>query len=377
MPHVIHVYKDFWPPVLGGIERCIHWMAAETVKHDGWEVTVLVNSRTRESREREVDGIRIIEVGEWGRALSAPLSPGFPLAMRKLKADIWHFHIPNPTGDVSWLLARPKGAVVATWHSDVVRQKWAMFAYAPLLRAFLRHCRVIMPTSPRLIDSSEFLRERRRRCHAVPLGMPLGGFERTPERLSRARAIRRDFKGMPLVCFVGKLRYYKGLQFLVSALRVLPGVQALIIGEGPEGEKLKRLAAELDVADRTHFLGELPDEDVVHHLLASDVFVLPSHLPSEAFGLSQVEAMACGIPVVSTDLPTGVPYVNQHGETGLIVPPGDDLALAGAIDDLLTDTTRRLRMGEAALRRAHAEFSAEVMGRRLQRVYKKVAQQRH
>jgi rhamnosyl/mannosyltransferase len=109
----------------------------------------------------------------------------------------------------------------------------------------------------------------------------------------------------------------------------------------------------------------------VHHLLASDLFVLPSHLPSEAFGLSQVEAMACGIPVVSTDLPTGVPYVNQHNETGLIVPPGDDLALAAAIDDLLTDTTRRLRMGEAALRRAHAEFSVEVMGRRLLRVYAK------
>jgi rhamnosyl/mannosyltransferase len=371
MPHIVHVYKDFWPPILGGIERCIHWMAAETLRTSGYEVSVLVNSRTRETREREVDGIRIIEVGEWGRALSAPLSPGFPFAMRRLKADIWHFHIPNPTGDVSWLLAHPKGVVVATWHSDVVRQKWAMFAYAPLLKAFLRNCRVIMPTSPRLIESSEFLRERRGRCHPVPLGMPLGGFERTPERLSAARTIRRHYKGMPLVCFVGKLRYYKGLQFLVSALRVLPHVQAVIIGEGPEGEKLQRLASELEVADRLHFLGELPDEDVVHHLLASDLFVLPSHLPSEAFGLSQVEAMACGIPVVSTDLPTGVPYVNQHNETGLIVPPGDDLALAAAIDDLLTDTTRRLRMGEAALRRAHAEFSVEVMGRRLLRVYAK------
>jgi rhamnosyl/mannosyltransferase len=81
--------------------------------------------------------------------------------------------------------------------------------------------------------------------------------------------------------------------------------------------------------------------------------------------------MACGIPVVSTDLPTGVPYVNQHGETGLVVPPGDDLALAAAIDDLLSDTTRRLRMGEAALRRAHAEFSAEVMGKKLMKVYKR------
>jgi rhamnosyl/mannosyltransferase len=317
--------------------------------------------------------VRIVEVGEWGRKFSAPIAPAFPAWLGKLHADVWHFHIPNPTGDVSWLLRRPRGAVVATYHSDVVRQRWAMGLYAPFLRSFLRRCDVIMPTSPRLIDSSPFLRAERARCTAVPLGMPLAPFERTAAAAARAREIKRAHKGFPLVVFVGKLRYYKGLQFLVSAMRSLPAVHAVLIGEGPEGPKLQRLAQDLGVADRVSFPGELSDEDVVAHLHAADLFVLPSHLPSEAFGLSQVEAMAAGVAVVCTDLPTGVPFVNQHGVTGLVVPPANDEALALAIRELLADPSRRMRMAEAALRRARAEFSQEVMVDRVEAVYARAA----
>lgn len=367
---IVHVYKDFWPPVLGGIERSINWMIGGL--KDRHDFTVLVNSRTSSTREREWEGVRIVEVGEWGRFQSAPLSPAFPLWMRRLRADIWHFHVPNPTGDVSWLLSRPKGRAVATYHSDVVRQKWAMALYGPVLRAFLTRCDRVLPTSPHLITSSPILRDLQERCTVVPLGMPQGRYERTAESGLRAREIKRQFKGFPLLVFVGKLRYYKGLQFLVSAMRGLPHVQLAIIGEGPEGPKLERLAAELKVDDRVQFLGELPDDEVVPYLHAADLFVLPSHLTSEAYGLSQIEAMACGVPVVCCDLPTGVPWVNQDGRTGRVVPPADDEALAAAIGELLSDTTRRLRMGEAALRRAREEFSQEAMCRRLEAVYTEV-----
>lgn len=356
--------------MLGGIERSINWMVSGL--RDQFDFTILVNSRTRESREREWEGIRIVEVGEWRRVQSAPLSPGFPLAMRRLKADVWHFHIPNPTGDFSYLLSRPQGRVVATYHSDIVRQAWAMRLYGPFLRAFLRRCDAIMPTSPVLTQQSPVLRDFADKCIPVPLGMPLAPFARTPETAAQVREIKRRHKGFPLLVFLGKLRYYKGIQFAISALRSLPHVQLLLIGEGPEEPKLRALAAELQLSDRVHFLGELPDEEVIPHLQAADLFVLPSHLPSEAFGLSQVEAMACGAPVVCCNLPTGVPYVNQDGVTGRVVPPADDEALAAAIRDLLADSNLRFRMGEAALRRAHSEFSQEAMCRRVGDVYRKV-----
>ncbi len=369
-PRVVHVYKDFWPPVLGGIERSINWMVGGLAGE--YDFTVLVNSRTRHTREREWEGVRIIEVGEWGRAFSAPLSPGFPLWLRRLHADIWHFHLPNPTADVSWLLARPPGRVVATYHSDIVRQRWALRVYGPLLRAFLRRCDAILPTSDRLVANSPFLAPLAAKCRPVPLGMPLDPYRRTVDSARAVREIKRRHKGFPLLLFVGRLRYYKGLQFMVSALRSLPNVRFLVIGEGPEGESLARLAKELGVDDRVEFLGERTDAEVAIHLQAADIFVLPSHLPSEAFGLSQVEAMASGTPVVSTDLPTGVPYVNRHGETGLVVPPGDDEALADAIRLLLDDPNRRFQMGENALRRAHEEFSREAMCARIHAVYKDI-----
>lgn len=369
-PRVVHVYKDFWPPILGGIERSINWMVDGL--RDDFDFTVLVNSRTRGTREREWEGIRIVEVGELGRFQSAPLAPSFPLWLRRLKADIWHFHLPNPTGDFSWLLTRPRGRVVATYHSDVVRQKWAMAAYGPFLRSFLKRCDAIMPTSPRLIDSSVVLGSFREKCRPVPLGMPMKMYERTVESANAARELRRPFKGFPIISFVGKLRYYKGLQFLISAMRAVPHAHLVVIGEGPEGPALERLTKELGLESRIHFVGELPDEKVVHWLHASELFVLPSHLPSEAYGLSQIEAMACGLPVVCCDLPTGVPWVNQDGRTGRVVPPADDGALAEAIVELLGDTNRRMRMGEAALRRAHEEFSQQAMCRRVAEVYREV-----
>ncbi|MCC5877326.1 MAG: glycosyltransferase [Candidatus Sumerlaeia bacterium] len=373
-PRIVHVYKDFWPPILGGVERCINWMVDGL--REEFDFTILVNSRTRETREREWEGIRIVEVGEWGRALSAPLSPAFPRQMRKIQADIWHFHLPNPTGDVSWLLSRPKGKVVATYHSDIVRQAWAMRLYGPFLHAFLKRCDAIMPTSPRQMEHSAVLQRHKQRCHPVPLGIPLKGLERTPELGTKARGIKRKYKGSPLLVFVGRLRYYKGLHFMVSAMRGLPSVRFLIIGEGPEKENLQHLARELEVADRVEFLGELPDEEVVAHLSAADIFVMPSHLPGEQFGLSMVEAMALGVPAICCDLPTGVPFVNQDGVTGRVVPPGDDGALARAVGELLSDSNLRFKMGEAALRRAREEFSQQTMCDRLSAVYQAVLDER-
>ncbi len=369
-PRVVHVYKDYWPPIVGGIERSIHWMAHGASER--YEVTVLCNSRSMATRERHDGPVRVVEVAEFGRVSSAPISPAMVSAMKSIEADLWHFHIPNPTGDLAWLMARPKGAVVATYHSDVVRQVVARAFYGPFLSAFLRRCDLVMPTSPRLVDSSPHLSRVRDRCEAVPLGIPQRGYTRTPEKADAARRIRQKYEGRPLLIFVGKLRYYKGLQYAIAAMQQIKLASFLIIGDGPERPRLEKLARQLDVASRVHFLGELPDAEVVRHLMASDIFLLPSHLNSEAFGISQVEAMACGLPVICCDLPTGVPWVNQHEVTGLVVPRADPEALANAVRQLLADSAKRFRMGEAALRRANSELSLQRMVERVMDVYRRV-----
>ncbi|HSE03289.1 MAG TPA: glycosyltransferase, partial [Methylomirabilota bacterium] len=118
---------------------------------------------------------------------------------------------------------------------------------------------------------------------------------------------------------------------------------------------------QLGLAERITFLGEVSERERRLLLHACDLFVLPSTDRSEAFGIAQLEAMACGKPVVSSDLPTGVRLVNQDGVTGRLIPPGDADALAGALNELLEDDGLRAALGKAARLRVEQEFTAERM----------------
>lgn len=369
-PRILHVYKDYFPPVVGGVERTVNLMASGCL--DEFDESVLVCSGSRRRIRERIDGVTVFREPELFRYSSAPFSPAFPFALRRLaaKADLLHFHHPNPTGDIAYLMSGCGKPAVMTYHSDIVRQKYSRAVFSPIQERMMRACRVIMPTSPNYIDSSEWLSRFRSKCHVVPLGVNLLPYQRTPAT-KRAGAELRAKTRLPIVVFLGKLRYYKGLQYLVRAMAKVQGTLWLI-GSGPEEAGLRRVAAEAGIADRVVFWGELPLWDVVVRLHAADLFCMPSHLRSEAFGLSQVEAMASGLPVVSTNIQTGVPFVNKHGETGLSVDPADSDELAKSINALLSNDDLRLRMGEAAVARAHSMFSAGAMCENVKRVYREV-----
>jgi glycosyltransferase involved in cell wall biosynthesis len=367
MPSVLHIYKDYFPPVIGGVERHINQLVNGT--RDDYSIRVLV-ANTRARTEIEIiDGVEVVKAASWGRFASAPLCPGFPKLLKKYAADILHFHCPNPTGDLSYLLANPPGKVVVTYHSDVIRQKWAMGVYGFFLKKFLDRARVVLPTSPNYIDSSPYLSRVRARCTVVPLGIDAPRFQKTPERTARAAQLREMAGGLPVILFVGRLRYYKGLVFLIEAM---PRINAhlLIVGEGPEAENIRKTARLFKVENRVTLLGSLPDSDLPACYYAADLFCLPSHLRSEAYGIVQLEAMACGLPVVSCNIKTGVPFVNRNGETGLVVPPASPAKLAEAINRLLGNAPLRKQLGENARNRVLAEFDLPVMIQKVKKVYK-------
>jgi rhamnosyl/mannosyltransferase len=133
------------------------------------------------------------------------------------------------------------------------------------------------------------------------------------------------------------------------------------VGDGPLRQSLEQLARDLGIDDRITFAGRVSDADRLAWFGRADVVALPSVSRQEAFGMVQVEAMLTGRPVVSTSLPTGVPWVNQHGESGLVVPPGDSAALAGALRLLFGDPDLRARLGEGGRARANRLFTAERM----------------
>jgi rhamnosyl/mannosyltransferase len=370
---ILHDYKDFCPPVIGGMERHVALMCR--FQRQWADVEALVCSRSWRTRVLDRGGTRVTEVGEWGRFQSAPVSPLFPLYLRRIRADVVVIHVPNPTAEVAWLLTRPAGRLVVRYHSDVVRQAAAMRFYAPLLVKFLRKADIIMPTSEQYVNTSAILQavcqrcaaaERDRAIRVVPLGILPEEFQHPEE--ARIRALHAAY-GRVYVLFSGMHRYYKGLEYLVRAAQWMDA-PVVIAGDGPERPRAEALARELGVGIR--FPGALSHAELVAHLHGCAVFVFPSVERSEAFGLSMLEAHACGKPVVATKLGTGVEFVNIHEQTGLNVPPRDPQALADAVNTLLRDPERRARMGGFARRRVEAEFHAERVARTEFALYQEV-----
>jgi rhamnosyl/mannosyltransferase len=373
MPSVLHIYKDYYPPVIGGIEKHINEVAQGT--KDEFEVRVLVANTRPRTEIREIQGIPVIKAASLGRIASAPICPTFPRLLKTYAADILHFHCPNPTGDIAYLLAKPEGKVIVTYHSDVVRQTWAMFAYGLLLRRFLKKADIILPTSPNYVDSSPYLSRVREKCTPVPLGIDTARFEKTPVIQARSEEIRKSARGEPIILFVGRLRYYKGLHFLIQAMPLVDA-HLFIVGSGSEENAIRKQIRLFKVMDRVTLTGAVKDEELAAYYHAADVFCLPSYLRSEAYGLVQLEAMACGVPIVSCDLKTGVPFVNQDGRTGIIVPCGSPSKLASALNTLLNDDALRRRLGEQARERVLAEFDISLMIRRIKDAYRRVLEER-
>ena len=358
--HILHLYKDYFP-ILGGIENHIRGLA-EAQAGAGHQVTVLVCDPGPHSRIEDLNGVRVIKAGRLTTAASMPLSLSQPLALARLRPDVAHVHSPYPLGEVAnWLLGRAHATVV-TYHSDVVRQRGWLRLYGPLLRRVLRAADRIIATSPRYIETSPWLLPVRDKCVVVPLGVD--------ER--RFVPPAAPFDGPPTLLFTGRLRYYKGLDTLLRALADLPRVQLVVAGDGPMRDPWEALALELDVAGRVRFLGEVDDADLPALYRRAHLFVLPGNARAEAFSTAMLEAMASGLPCITTEVGSGTSWVVQDSVTGLVVPPRDPAALAGAIQSLLADTARRQAMGRAGRARVEAEFTLERMVARVQAVYEEV-----
>lgn len=378
---ILHIYKDYFP-VLGGIEN-YNRQLAEHMAARGHEVEVLVTNPAPRTVHEERAGVKITKSARLLKVASAPISLMLPLELLRRQyatqpPDIIHLHTPYPVGETAWLLeswlprfGRKRPRVVLTYHSDVVRQRRLLTFYAPFLRSVLRRVDAIIATSPNYIQSSAFLKPVEAKCRVIPLAAEIERFEKfDPALVTTLRERYAAELNKVLLLFAGRLRYYKGLQFLLEAMPLVkPEARLLIIGIGPMEAQLKEQAQNLKLGERAIFLGEISDAELSSYYAASDIFILPSCERSEAFGIVQLEAMTAGKPVVSTELGTGTSYVNLNNETGLVVPPANPAALAQAINELVADPERRQKLGRHGQERTRAEFSLEKMVNEVEKLY--------
>jgi rhamnosyl/mannosyltransferase len=339
---------------VGGIEQVVRQLAEGTVARGETARVLAATDRGRGNRT-ELNGVSVTKVSSLGVALSVPLAPTFPVHLRRASTstDLVHLHLPDPLSVTSWTVVRRSDVpVVATYHNDIVRQERALQLYRPVLDRFLDGVDRIHVTSPRLRDESPFLAPHTEKCRVVPLSIDLdayGDYEGPPFDLP----VTGD---RPVLLCVGRLIYYKGLEYAVDAMTEVEA-DLLVVGTGPLRESLEARARERGVADRVTFLGYVDDDRLQYCYDRADVFVFPSVAASEGFGIVQLEAMAYGTPVVNTDLPSGVPWVSRDGETGVTVPPRDAAALADGINTLLADPDLCARYGAAARARVAEQFA--------------------
>lgn len=365
MIRIVHIYKSFLPESMGGCEQVIKSLAKTTTPL-GCHNTVITATNRRSLITETIDQVDVFRYPQTINFASCPISLRL---MKEFKsrieaADILHYHFPWPFADTLHLMKNIQKPTVMTYHSDIVRQKFLKKMYQPLMKAFLNRIDTIVPTSENLLMSSIDLQPYRMKCSPIPIGVddrdyfPIDSVRVTHYE----KTIGRDF-----MLFIGVMRYYKGLHYLLDAI-ANTNIALVIAGSGPMERQLKQQAKRLGLQN-VHFVGAVSERDKSALLHLCRAVVAPSHVRAEAFGVTLVEGLIFGKPLISTELATGTSYVNENGVTGFIVKPGDPAALREAMQMLNTDLVLTQKMGQAARARYERYFTAEKMGSAYYQLY--------
>lgn len=361
-PRILHIGK-FYAPSCGGIETHVRELAVRQAHMA--TVSVLASNRSLRTEVAEIEGVRVIRLANLGTIASMPVCPTLPSALRHSPAEVVHIHLPNPASAFAFVTSGHPGKLVITHHADTMGRKTLRHLSDPFVHRLMRMASRIIVTSGRYLRSSEELRPYRDKCSIIPLGISIA--EPPPDDGRQILQLRRK-REERLVLAIGRLVPYKGFDVLIRAMKRVHARLALI-GAGPQADWLMELARREGVREKIAMLGWI--DDLGSFLRQASIFVMPSVTRAEAFGLVQLEAMAAGLPIINTDLDSGVPEVSVHGITGFTVPPGDVGALSSAISLLLDRKDLREQFGAAAMDRA-ADFSADAMADRTMALYEEV-----
>jgi rhamnosyl/mannosyltransferase len=370
----------YFPPFAGGMETYLRDLMVEHTRQ-GLQCTALVHRSefSLVSLEEPYDAgglkLQITRAAVWARLLFTPISPTFPLCLRKLirrqRPDVLHLHMPNVS--VFWLLLLPSARRIPWlihWHSDVPASSHSLglrlfYAfYRPLEQAILKRCQAVIATSPPYLDSSQVLAPYREKCTVVPLGLDPGNLAPVGVDATRTEAARLR------VLAIGRLTYYKGFEYLVRAAAENPDVDVRIVGDGDLAGYLADLAGKLGGARRVSFTGQLSDSELAREYLACDCFCLPSIERTEAFGLVLLEAMYFSRATIVSDVPgSGMGWIVEDGVTGLKVPVADATALAAAFRQLRADRDNLARLGTGGRRKFDRLFHIQKSASEVARLY--------
>jgi glycosyltransferase involved in cell wall biosynthesis len=355
-------FGKFYPPVVGGIES-VMFDLTEGLNAHGVQTDVLCSNKINQSSLETVNGTyQVSRSASWGQIFSTSISPAMIVKLAQVVKDydVLHVHLPDPMANLAIWLVRPECKIVIHWHSDIVKQKKLLKLYRPLQDWLLRRADSIIVTSEAYLESSLDLARFKSKVVIVPIGI------RDPISFTSEIAVKKlqeKYHSKRIVFSLGRMSYYKGFSYLVDAAKYLDDDTVILIGGS--GELLAGLQMKIDssgLADKVKLLGKIPHEELFSYYSYCDLFCLPSIFKSEAFGVVLLEAMAFSKPIIATEIPdSGVPWVNCHDVSGINVPIMDSVALAKAINSILSDKDLLRRYADGARDRYLSMFTADKM----------------
>lgn len=373
MRKILHI-PNFYLPNIGGVEDTCYNIVAELKKDPEYKQEVICFNSRKETVKEVYDGVPIIRVGYFLKKFSQPISINYSKLLRekikKFNPDIIHLHLPNPLISLYVLLIIPKKTkLVVHYHSDIVNKRLFYFFYKPIEKAVLGRADKIICTTKNYAEGSNKVKNFIDKVSIVQSMINIERITLRKEDSKSLQNLREKYKNTKIILFVGRLVSYKGINYLIEISKLInDNYKILIIGDGPLEKSLKEKAK----GDRSIiFLGRVSDQELRVYLHIAYLFTFPSITKNEAYGLALAEALYCGVPAVTFDIPgSGVSWVNQNEVTGLVVEHENLLKFSGAIKRILNDENLREVFSLNAKKWARKNFLVEDVVEKIKKIYK-------
>ena len=358
-------------PSVGGVENYVYYLSKELVKLKQ-DVLVLCANEPKTKKEEIINGFKVKRLNYIGKIANTNITLKLPLEILKEDFDIIHTHLPTPwSADWSAIISKIKNkTLILTYHNDIVGNGFAnyiaKFYNVTMLKLLLSKANVIIITQPGYCGYSPFLKRYKDKISVIPIGVDIERFK--PSKTEKGENV------LFFLSILDKFHRYKGLNYLLKALTIvkeeIQDVKLIVGGDGELSGYYKRLADSLGLKADVEFIGFVSTARIVDCYNNCNVFVLPSiSAQQEGFGIVLLEAMACGKPVVATEI-VGLAKEIKERNAGKIVMPKDVKELANAIIDILQDKKVAEEMGVNGRRLVEERYSWEKIAKLINGVYK-------